>query len=125
MSGIMMDLTTGDPVLGENTDLIAVDDKTAFKQIIDGLFHCQPGSEIQNAFYGFDLETAIRESSQRDSDMIIESLIIQALDEEKEPLISEVNHIDVELDGRQATATVIITSILDETITLEEQIGET
>jgi len=123
ITGILMDEETGDPVLDDYNNTIQIDDKLAFEQIISGLFHCDVGSEIMHPKYGFDLKSALRESYASDKEMFIESLVMQALDPQKEKLISEVNDIKAVRDGSSMNVTVLITSVLGDSIILEESVG--
>ena len=100
MTGFLVDVDTGNPVLDVETGLlIPVDDETAVKQIIYMLLNCQPGSEIMHPYYGFDLESALRLSDMEESEMFIETLLADALDPKKEKLISNVNYIKATRDG--------------------------
>lgn len=122
-----MDQTTGDPILNEYNNTIPVDDRIGFQQIIDGLFHCTVGSERMNPFYGFDLESAIRGSSDQTPEMFIESLVIQSLNPEVEKLISSINDVLAErdeTDGRQINVVVNLTSVLGDSLTIEQTIGD-
>lgn len=121
-----MDENTGDPVLDELFDLIEVTNAVGFEQIIDGVLHCDLGSELMNQSYGFDLKSAIRESGQSNSEMFIESLVLQALDPQKEILISSVDYIRATRDednARQMNVELVITSVFDETIEATQTIG--
>lgn len=122
MTGILMDSETGDIVLDENNNTIEVDDSRAFKQIVDGLLHCDVGSEIFNSEYGFDLTTAIRESYTLDSALLIESLIVQALDKKKEMLISSLDYIEAVRDGSDMNVTIVVTSILNDNVEISTNI---
>lgn len=124
MTGILMDLETGDPYLDENGNTVEVDDEFAFNQIIDGLFHCDVGSEILNPFYGFDLQSAIRESSVPNAELFIESLVADALNEKQEKLIAKVDMIQVwREDNNTIKVYIAVTSVLGETITMETEIS--
>lgn len=119
-----MDLGTGDPYLDENGNTVEVEKTYAFSQIIDGLLNCQPGSELLNPFYGFDLNSAIRESSIPDSELFIESLIADALDPEKEKLISKIDMIQVWRENNNTMKVYIaVTSIIGETYEGESEIS--
>jgi len=119
-----MDLETGDPYLDENNNTVKVDSAYAFGQIIDGLLNCQPGSELLNPFYGFDLSTAIRQSSIPDSELFMESLITEALDPEKEKLISKVDMIQAWRENNNTMKVYIaVTSIIGETYSAENEIS--
>ncbi len=123
MSAILMDRETGDIVLDDDCYTVEVDNKTAFEQIIDGVFHCQAGSELMNPNYGFDINKAFRESYRKDSEMFIESLVIMALDPTIERQISSLDYVKAEKDGEEMKVTIQLTSILAETITTEQLIG--
>jgi len=124
MVGILMDLDTGDPYLDENGNTVEVDNAYAFSQIIDGLLNCQPGSELLNPFYGFDLISAIRESSIPDSELFIESLITDALDPQKEKLISKIDMIQAwRSDNTTMKVYIAVTSIIGETYEGESEIS--
>ena len=120
--GILMDMNTGDIVLDANDHTIQVNNKRAFEQVIDGLFHCQKGTEIMNPKYGFDITTALRESYSKDSEMFIESLVIMALNPEVEKQISSLDYVKATKDGSDMTVIIQVTSIMGETITMEEVI---
>ena len=128
MVSILVDMDTGDPVIDPDTGLtIEVDAETAIKQIIYGLLNCQPGSEMLNIYYGFDLESAVRLSDQVEAEMFIETLLADALDPMKERLISKVNFLKVERDGddpRIMHVWVEITSITGESVTIESTLGD-
>jgi len=128
MVSILVDMDTGDPVIDLDTGLtVEVDAETAIKQIIYGLLNCQPGSEILNMYYGFDLESAIRLSDQNEAELFIETLLADALDPMKERLISEVTYLRAERDTddpRQINVYISITSITGETIEIESTLGD-
>lgn len=123
MTGILIDSYTGDIVLDENNNTIEVDNERAFKQIIDGLFHCDVGSEIMNPEYGFDLKGALQESYGNASEESIESFVIQALDNEREKLISTIEYVQADRDGSNMNVTVIVTSILNDSVQLNESVS--
>lgn len=128
MGGFLVDVETGNPVLDtDNGNLIAVDDETAVRQIIYMLLNCQPGSEILHNQYGFDLETALRLSHMEEVEMFIESLLADALDPNKEKLISNVNFIKAEkdlTDTRKINVSINLDTISGENITILESLGE-
>lgn len=124
MPTILIDEITGDPVLDDYNNTVRIDDETAFEQILDGLFHCDVGSELMNPFYGFDLKSAIRNSGVEDQEMYIESLVIQALDPQKEKTISKVDYVKAERgDDREMDVKIQVTSILNDTVTTTTTIG--
>lgn len=128
MVSILVDMDTGDPVIDLDTGLtVEVDAETAIKQIIYGLLNCQPGSEILNMYYGFDLESAIRLSDQADAELFIETLLIDALDPMKERLISEVTYLRAVRDEdnpRRINVSISITTITGESIEIESTLGD-
>lgn len=119
---LLLDLDTGDIVLDEYNNVIEIDNKTAFEQIIDGIFHCQVGSEKFNPAYGFDLESALRNSGVRDSEMFIEYLVAQALDKNKEKLISSLDFVKATRDGRTMYVDINVNSILNDNISLKTEL---
>ena len=123
MTGILMDRNTGDILLDEKNNVVEVDNKNAFQQILIGVFNCDLRSEILNPAYGFDLKRALRESYLQDSEMFIESLVIQALNPEEEKLISKVNYVKATRSGRQMNVIVQVTSIFQDVVIMEEGIG--
>lgn len=118
-----MDNVTGDPYLDEFNNTVQVDNERGFMQIIDGLFNCELGSEPMNPFYGFDLQSAIRESSYPNSEMYIEALVIQALDPQIEKLISKVEYVEARQVGDEMHVTIEVTSVLNDNITFELDLG--
>lgn len=124
MTGILIDLRTGDPILGEDGDFIPVEDSYAFYQIITQLLNCQSGSEIWNVYYGFDLEQAIRMNSEGVPTNIIEALLVDALDDQKERLIFTIDYIKAERDGQQMNVKFAVQSKLGSVLQLEQTIGE-
>jgi len=125
MPGVLIDLHTGDPILGEDGDFITVDDNYAFYQIITQLFECQTGSEIWNIYYGFDLEEAIRMNSGGAPANVIEGLVADALDSQKERLIFTIDYIKAERDGQQMNVKFAVQSKLGSIIASEINLGET
>lgn len=125
MPGILMDLRTGDPILGEDGDYITVENDYAFYQLINNLLNCQKGSEVWHYQYGFDLEEAIRMNSGGAPVEVIESLMAEALDNQKERLIYSINYIKAERDGQQMRVKFSVQSRLGSILTLEETLGET
>lgn len=123
MTGILMDDETGDPVLNDYNNTIQVDNETAFQQIIDGLLHCDPGSDIFHLSYGFDLQKALRESYGKNTEMFIESLIVSALDSQKEKLINKLNYIKAYKDNNIMKVSLTITSILGDVLNTSATIG--
>lgn len=128
MVSILLDMDTGDPVIDPDTGLtVEVDAETAIKQIIYGVLNCQPGSEILNMYYGFDLESAIRLSDQSEAELFIETLLIDALDPMKERLISEVTYLRAVRDEdnpSRMNVNISITTITGETIEIESTLGD-
>lgn len=124
MPGILLDLRTGDPILGEDGDYVVVENDYAFYQIINNLLNCQKGSEVWHYQYGFDLEEAIRSNSGGAPAEVIESLIADALDNQKERLIFTINYIKAVRDGQEMKVKFSVQSRLGTIITLEETIGE-
>jgi len=125
MPGVLIDLRIGDPILGEDGDFITVDNNYAFYQIINQLFDCQTGSEIWNIYYGFDLEEAIRVNSGGAPANVIEGLVAEALDSQKERLIFTIDYIKAERDGQQMNVKFAVQSKLGSIITSEITLGET
>lgn len=125
MPGVLIDLRTGDPILGEDGDFITVDNNYAFYQIITQLFECQTGSEIWNIYYGFDLEDAIRMNSGGAPANVIEGLVADALDSQKERLIFTIDYIKAERDGQQMNVKFAVQSKLGSIIASEITLGET
>lgn len=119
-----MDSSTGDVYLDEYNNTVAVDNERGFQQIIDGLLHCDPGSEPMNPFYGFDLKTAIREGSFPNSEMFIESLITQALDPQIEKLISKLEYVEAVYDGSTMYVFIEVTSILNDSVQTDLEMSE-
>lgn len=124
MGAILIDSSTGEPYLDEYNNTVQVDNERGFKQIIDGLFNCDLGSEPMNPSYGFDLKSAMREGSYDNSEMFIESLVTQALDPQKEKLISNVEYIEAVQDGREMRVTIEVTSVLNDNVTTSLNLGE-
>lgn len=124
MPGILLDLRTGDPILGEDGDFVTVENDYAFYQIINNLLNCQKGSEVWHYHYGFDLEEAIRINSSGAPTQVIESLMAEALDSQKERLIYSINYIKAERDGQQMRVKFSVQSRLGGIVTLNETIGE-
>jgi len=119
MTSILIDLDSGDPYLDEKNNVVYVSDSRGFRQIIDGIFHCEPSSEIMNPLYGFDLRTAIRESGTLNSEMFIESLVVQALDPSLEKLISKVTYVKAQKDGNTMVVNVELISVLGEATAID------
>jgi phage baseplate assembly protein W len=124
MGAILMDSNTGDIYLDEYNNTVQVDNERGFQQIIDGLFQCEVGSEPMNPFYGFDLKSAIRESSFANSEMYIEALITQALDPQVEKLISKVEYVEATQSGREMNVTIEVSSVLNDNVRVELDLGE-
>ena len=124
MVGILLDLRTGDPIIGKDGDFIKVDDSYAFYQIITQLLQCQTGSEIWNLHYGFDLEEAIRMNSTGAPPNVIEGLLADALNDQKERLIFTIDYIKGERDGQQMKLKFAVKSKLGSIITIEQTLGE-
>ncbi len=118
-----MDMDTGDVYLDEKNNTVQVDNVRAFRQILDGVFHCDIGSEPMNAEYGFDLASAIRESGVEDTEMFIESLVASALNSNNEKLISKVDYIQATKEGGNMNVTVEVTSVLDDNISFSNILG--
>jgi len=123
MVGILMDRNTGDILLDWKNNVVNVDNKNAFEQILIGVFHCDIKSEILNPAYGFDLKRALRESYIEDSEMFIESLVMEALNPEKEKLISKINYIKASREGKQMNVIIQVTSIFQDVVVMTEEIG--
>ena len=118
-----MDRNTGDILLDSKNNVVKIDNKNAFQQILIGIFNCDLRSEVINPAYGFDLKRALRESYVQDSEMFIESLVIDALNPENEKLISKVNYLKASRSGRQMNVTIQVTSLFQDVVIMEEEIG--
>lgn len=125
MPGVLIDLRTGDPIIGEDGDYIQVPDNYAFYQIITQLIYCQTGTELWNIYYGFDLQTAIRLNSEGAPENIIEGLLADALDDQKEGLIFNIDYIKATRDGQQMSMKFAVQSKLGSIITSEMTLGDT
>ena len=119
-----MDSLTGDPYLDEYNNTVPVGNDRGFEQIIDGLFHCDVGSEPMNPFYGFDLKSAIRESSYANSEMYIEALVTQALEPQIEKLISKLEYIQATQVGNEMHVTIDVSSVLNDNVQIGLDLGE-
>ena len=126
MPSYLIDLDTGDIYIDPDTGLpVEVTEERALKQILYMLLKTRPGSEIFNIHYGFDAETAVRVSTYPDSEMIIEGLVADAVDPQKERLISNVDLIKVtkDLANRKIeidlNVSFINTSVINTSTTLE------
>lgn len=118
-----MDLDIGEPYLNDTNNTVDVDNEYAFKQIINGLFNCQRGSEPLHPMYGFDLYKAIRESAIPKSEMFIKSLVTDALDPRKELTISSVEAIQAERkDDNTMYVQIELTSILGDHTSVENEL---
>ena len=124
MTGILLDLRTGDPIMGEDGDFVKVDDPYAFYQIITQLMFCQTESEIWNIYYGFDLEEAIRMNAGGAPANVIEGLVADALNDQKERLIFTIDYLKAERDGQQMKVKFAVQSKMGSIITIEQTIGE-
>lgn len=118
-----MDMDTGDVYLNEKNNTVQVDNVRGFRQILNGIFNCDLGSEPLNSEYGFDLASALRESSVEDSEMFIESLVASALNSNNEKLISKVDHIQAVKENNTMKVTIEVTSVLDDSITFNNILG--
>lgn len=118
-----MDMDTGDPYLDEYNNTVPVDNDRGFEQIIDGLFNCETASELFNLYYGFDLRSAMRDTYSTESNMYLESLVIQALDPSHERLIEKVENIEVIRDGGDINITIHVTSVLNNSITTDFEVS--
>lgn len=119
---ILLDMETGDPYLNETDNTVEVSEEDAFKQVINGLFNCQKGTELMNPRYGFDLQTAIRESGQQNVEMFMESLVSDAL--QSEQLIGNVNFVKAKRDGDGIIIEIDIESVSGERVRFEEVISQ-
>jgi len=124
MTAILIDSNTGEPYLDEYNNTVQVDNERGFQQIIDGLFNCELGSEPMNPFYGFDLKSAIRESSFPNSEMYVESLVTQALNPQIEKLISKVEYVEALMVEREMHVTIEVNSVLNDNVTTNLNLGE-
>lgn len=124
MTAILMDSETGDIYFDENNNTVQVDNERGFQQVLDGLFHCDPSSEPFNTFYGFDLKSALRESSYQDSEMYVESLIVQALNPQIERLISKIEYVQASYESGIMNVVISVSSILNDNITFDFGLGE-
>jgi len=124
MTAILIDSNTGEPYLDKYNNTVRVDNERGFQQIIDGLFNCELGSEPMNPFYGFDLKSAIRESSLPNSEMYVESLVIQALNPQIEKLISKVEYVEALMVEREMRVTIEVSSVLNDNVMTDLNLGE-
>lgn len=124
MGAILIDSNTGEPYLDEYNNTVQVDNERGFQQIIDGLFNCELGSEPMNPFYGFDLKSAIREASFPNSEMYIESLVIQALNPQIEKLILKIEYIEAIKVEKEMRVTIEVSSVLNDNITTNLGLSE-
>lgn len=113
----------GDVALDEYNNLVEVDNEMGFRQIVEGVIHCQIGSEIMNKTYGFDLITAMRESYYGNSEMLVESLLVQAFDPELEKLIAKIDFVKAIKTGNEMDVIIKLTSVFNESVTLQGEVG--
>lgn len=125
MPGVLIDLRTGDPIIGEDGDYVEVSNSYAFYQLITQLLNCQTGTEIWNIYYGFDLQTAIRLNSEGAPENIIEGLLADSLDDQKERLIFNIDYIKATRDGQIMSVKFAVQSKLGSIVTSELSLGDT
>jgi len=124
MGAILINSNTGEPYLDEYNNTVQVDNERGFRQIIDGLFNCDVGSEPLNPFYGFDLKSAIREASFPNSEMYIEALITQALDPQLEKLILKIEYVQAKQYGKEMHVNIEVSSVLNDNVNIDLNLGE-
>lgn len=121
MGSVLLDLRTGDPVIKDG-NYVRVSDNYGFYQVLDGLLHCQVGSEILNPMYGFDLKLAIQMNSLGSPTEMFESILADALNPQNEALIKTVDMIRAWREGQELKMRFSVTSVLGVTATVTEEL---
>lgn len=103
---IMIDLRTGEPAINLDGSLEEITIDRSFYQMIDCLFHTPIMTEPLNPTWGIDHRGIIQASSNPNWEAIIKYMVVEALSPRKEPVITNVNSVDVERDSDGNTITI-------------------
>jgi len=93
---ILVDLRTGEPVFGLEGALEKIDIERSFRQYLDVLFHTPILSELFIPTWGLDIRGIIETSASPMWESITKYLITKALSPSSEPLVTEIETIEVD-----------------------------
>lgn len=132
MPALQLDLDTGDLYLEKSIEdpdkdtcnTVQVDNYVGFKQVVDGLLHCIPGSEPLHPEYGFDLRNALRMKGRESNDMSLEAIFVDALSPRKEKLIQSIENLKVDISKRTARVNIHLISIFNDSTQFQSDLDE-
>lgn len=107
---LLIDLQTGEPTLDLEGDLEEIDIDRAFNQYLDCLLHTPIFEEVLAPTWGIDVQGIIEASGTPQWETVIKFLIADALDSQKEPLISSVEKIELSRDDEELSVNLHVKS---------------
>jgi len=93
---LLIDLRTGEPVIDLEGSLKEIDIERSFRQYIDALLHTPILSEQFIPTWGLDVRGIIEASASPMWESLIKYLITNALSPRVEPLISQIESIELD-----------------------------
>ena len=106
-----MDLTTGEPVVDVNGNMLKCDISRAFNQYVDVLLRTPIMEETSIQTWGLPMREIFAQSFDTNWESKTKSWIVQALNPRYEPLIDEIKSVKVERDGSTLQISVHVASI--------------
>ena len=109
---IMIDLRTGEPVLGLEGEIKQLSIDRAFYQLIDCLLHTPLMTEYLLPTWGVDYRSIVKASSHPNWESIIKYKIVEAVSPSKEPIIHSITAVEVSRNtsGEALSATIELKS---------------
>ena len=106
-----MDLTTGEPVVDVNGEMLKCDVARAFNQYLDVMLRTPIMEEVSLPTWGLPLREMFAQHFSQNWENQTKTWIVQALNPRFEPLIDEIKSVKVERDGNTLEISVYVSSI--------------
>ena len=107
---VLIDLRTGEPSFDVEGNWREIDINRAFNQYLDVLFHTPFLSEPFVMAWGIPFREIFKASSTTQWESQIKYFIADALSKQKEPLVDEIESIEVEKNDNSIAINVVVKS---------------
>ena len=106
-----MDLTTGEPVVDVNGNMLKCDISRAFNQYLGVLLRTPIMEEVSLPTWGLPIREIFAQNFNQNWENQVKTWIVQALNPRFEPLIDEIKSVEVNRNGSTLEISVHVSSI--------------
>jgi len=103
---LLMDLTTGEPIVDFKGDILLTDMTRSFRQYLDVMFRTPIFEEVSLPTWGLPVKEIFQLRFDANWENMVKYFFAQMLNPRFEPIVDEVRSIKVERDGSALDVTV-------------------